>query len=48
MESGCWTEGVFISLGGPQAHDHSGRDGKVYRRVLSERIILSKSQTVNF
>jgi hypothetical protein len=23
MESGCWTEGVFITLGGPQAHDSS-------------------------
>jgi hypothetical protein len=25
MESGCWTEGVFITLGGPQAHERSGR-----------------------
>ena len=23
-ESGCWTEAVFITLGGPQAHDSSG------------------------
>jgi hypothetical protein len=23
MERGCWTEGVFVSLGGPQAHDSS-------------------------
>ena len=21
MESGCWTEGVFITLGGPEAHE---------------------------
>jgi hypothetical protein len=28
MESGCWTEAFFITLGGPQAHDPSGRDDK--------------------
>jgi hypothetical protein len=26
MESGCWTEAFFITLGGPQAHEHFGRD----------------------
>jgi hypothetical protein len=28
MESGGWTEGVFIVLGGSQAHDNSGWDDK--------------------
>jgi hypothetical protein len=28
IESGCWTEAFFISLGGPEAHDFSGRDDK--------------------
>jgi hypothetical protein len=23
-----WTDGLFMTLGGPQAHDYSGRDGK--------------------
>jgi hypothetical protein len=23
IESGCWTEAFFITLGGPQAHDSS-------------------------
>ena len=26
IESGCWTEAFFITLGGPKAHDYSGRD----------------------
>ena len=26
MKSGWWTQGVFITLGGLQAHDSFGRD----------------------
>jgi hypothetical protein len=26
IESGCWTEAFFITLGGPQAHGNSGRE----------------------
>src|ERR1700741_2835415 len=26
VESGCWTEAFFITLGGPKAHDSSSRD----------------------
>ncbi len=29
MKSGGWAEGAFIALGGPQAHDSSGRDERV-------------------
>jgi hypothetical protein len=28
IQSGCWTEAFFITFGGPQAHDSSGRDDK--------------------
>jgi hypothetical protein len=35
MESGCWTEGVFITLGGPQAHDSSGRDGNLLGNAMA-------------
>jgi hypothetical protein len=34
MESGCWTDGLFMTLGGPQAHDYSGRDGKFFAGKL--------------
>jgi hypothetical protein len=34
MESGCRTETFFTTLGGPQAHDSSGRDdNSFWRRV---------------
>jgi hypothetical protein len=26
IECGCWTEAFFITFGGPQAHNSSGRD----------------------
>ena len=28
IESSCWTEAFFITLGGPETHDSSGRDDK--------------------
>jgi hypothetical protein len=33
IENGCWTETFFITLGGPQAHENSGRDDKVVYEV---------------
>jgi hypothetical protein len=38
IESGCWTEAFFITLGGPQAHDSSGRNDKF---VWARRFVIS-------
>jgi hypothetical protein len=36
MESGLGQKAFFITLGGPQAHDNSGRDDKFVARKCSE------------
>jgi hypothetical protein len=35
MESGGWSQALFITLGGPQAHDHSGQDDKFVERLAA-------------
>jgi hypothetical protein len=39
MESGLGQKAFFITLGGPQAHDSSGRDDKKERAVVKEKAV---------
>jgi hypothetical protein len=39
MEGGGWTEGFFVSLGGPQTHDFSGPTARGGRR--DDNFVLS-------
>jgi len=43
IESSCRTEAFFITLGGPQAHDHSGYKGEV--RDWDRSLIIDPKRT---
>jgi hypothetical protein len=45
VESGCWTEAFFITLGGRRAHDSFGRDDKK-ERVAERRGPLPRAKAV--
>src|SRR5882757_7474750 len=43
IESSCRTETFFITLGGPQAHDSSGRDDKGEGGASGREMMLHRS-----